>query len=77
MDGTRVRAGTPSASGSASPPFVPLVAAAASTPASLPPSAPAGIEIRIAGAVVRAAPGTDAEHLATVLRAVRRSASPS
>ena len=76
MEGTRPGASTPSASHTAPPSFVPLVTALPSASSSSP-SAPPVIEIRIAGAVVRADPGTDADQLTTVLRAVRRSASSS
>ena len=62
---------------SMAPGFVPIVedvtvAVASASPAS-GASASAVIEIRIAGAVVRAASGADADHLTTVLRAVRQS----
>lgn len=77
MEGTRPGAGTPSTSNPAPPLFVPLVTTSPSASSSSSPSAPAAIEIRLAGAVVRAAPGADAEQLTTVLRAVRRSAVPS
>ena len=76
MDGPGPGAGTPSASHTAPPSFVPLVTALPSASSSSP-SGPPVIEIRIAGAVVRADPGTDADQLTTVLRAVRRSASSS
>lgn len=58
------------------PTFVPIVAestAPAVTPAAN--SAPAAIEVKLAGAVVRVASGMDATTLTTVLRAVRVSAS--
>lgn len=48
---------------------------AASSPAVRVAPTPAMIEIRIAGAVVRAAPDTEAAQLTAVLRAVRKSAS--
>lgn len=59
----------------AEPAFVPIVA---ETPAlSLPEPAPAratsSIEIKLAGAVLRVAPGTDGELLTMVLRAIRSS----
>ena len=61
----------------AAPVFVPIVEdVTLSIPAATPASAPstsAVIEIRIAGAVVRVASGMDADHLTTVLRAVRQS----
>lgn len=62
---------------SAAPGFVPIVEdVTRSIPSATPgsaPSASAVIEISIAGAVVRALSGTDADHLTTVLRAVRQS----
>ena len=64
------------------PAFVPIVAETA-TPV-MPADVPAAscrpvpvIEVELAGAVVRVAVGTDAVLLATVLRAVRASASPA
>lgn len=75
---------TPTNSASGWPMFVPIVTKAATPVSSATGSAPApaisssamatpAIEIRIAGAVVRAAPGTDAADLTAVLRAVRQS----
>jgi transposase len=61
----------------ASPGFVPIVQGApvpAPEPALPPPSSPS-IEVTLAGAVLRVAPGTDGGLLATVLRAVRASAA--
>jgi transposase len=57
--------------------FVPIVA---EPPPAVPEAAsPVGptpsIEVKLAGAVLRVAPGTDAELLTTVLRAVRASAA--
>jgi transposase len=58
--------------------FVPIVA---EPPPSVPEAAasPAGpapsIEVKLAGAVLRVAPGTDGELLTTVLRAIRASAA--
>jgi transposase len=55
--------------------FVPIVPEApvpAPGRASPPPSSPL-IEVALAGAVLRVAPGTDGDLLATVLRAVRAS----
>jgi transposase len=55
------------------PDFVPIVSetsACASPPSPVPP-----IEVRLAGAVLRIVPGTDAALLTTVLRAVRASAA--
>ena len=69
------------------PAFVPIVGAAARplvteaappTPAmTAPPVAPAApaVEVTLAGAVVRVAPGTDGAWLTAVLRAVRASAA--
>ena len=69
------------------PAFVPIVSAApgpmvteaapptpAMTVAPVPPSVPA-VEVTLAGAVVRVAPGTDGALLTAVLRAVRASAA--
>jgi hypothetical protein len=54
-----------------------VAAPAAAVPAAVPP--PAGlspsIEVALAGAVPRVAPGTDGGLLATVLRAIRASAA--
>ena len=71
----------------AGPAFVPIVGAAARplvaeaapptpamTVAPVPPSVPA-VEVALAGAVVRVAPGTDGALLTAVLRAVRASAA--
>jgi transposase len=60
------------------PAFVPIIAETAA-PVEAPPAAPAGptIEVGIAGAVVRVAPGVDGAWLTAVLRAVRASASPA
>ena len=62
--------GTPATT---SPAFVPIVSEpeAPALPAPVAATSPATIEIRLAGAVVRAAPGMDAAHLTAVLRAVR------
>ena len=54
------------------PAFVPIVAEAAP---SLSVRATPAIEIKLAGAVLRVAPGTDGELLTTVLRAIRASAA--
>ena len=53
--------------------FVPVVAAESEpAPSATAPPRPAGIiEIEIAGAVIRAAPGVDWRHLREVLRAVK------
>ncbi len=60
------------------PSFVPVVA----EPPTAPPEAmaepvrqPSSIEVKLAGAVLRIAPGTDEALLTTVLRAVRGSAA--
>jgi len=64
----------PARSSVASPAFVPIIADMATPASSAVGRAPTPtIEIRIAGAVVRAAPGTDAADLTSVLRAVRQS----
>lgn len=66
---------------STEPSFVPIVQepspslTAQTTPASVSSTA-ATIEIKIAGAVVRASPGMDVDQLTAVLRAVRRSRRP-
>jgi transposase len=57
--------------------FVPIVAG---TPMhapeqALPSPSPPSIEVEVAGAVLRVAPGTDADLLTTVLRAIRTSAA--
>jgi transposase len=58
--------------------FVPIVPAT-SMHVPEPPAAPAcsspSIEVELAGAVLRIAPGTDGEVLTTVLRAIRASAA--
>jgi transposase len=60
----------------AEPAFVPIVP---ETPASMPDAAASSVrpgpplEVKLAGAVLRVAPGTDAELLTVVLRAVRAS----
>ena len=63
--------------GGMEPAFVPIVSDVAPRPTrdAAPASAPAAIEVRLAGAVMRVVPGTDAVLLTTVLRAVRASAS--
>ena len=58
--------------------FVPIVSAAPASAAEripLPPSAGPLIEVRLAGAVLRVPPGTDADLLTTLLRAIRASAT--
>ena len=57
--------------------FVPLVMEAQPPPpsASISEATPSTIEVRLAGAVVRIASGTDAALLTAVLRAVRASAA--
>lgn len=57
--------------------FVPIVAEApvrAPEPA-LPSPSPPSVEVELAGAVLRVAPGTDGDLLTTVLRAIRASAA--
>lgn len=55
-------------------PIVPGAPAPAREPALPPPSSPL-VEVALAGVVLRVAPGTDGDLLATVLRAVRASAA--
>ncbi|WP_043840305.1 hypothetical protein [Muricoccus aerilatus] len=58
--------------------FVPIVAEApVPTPEAMAALAPraATIEVRLAGVVLRVAPGTDRELLTTVLQALRTSAA--
>jgi transposase len=61
------------------PAFVPIVAETPSLSLPKPVAAPARatppIEIKVAGAVLRVAPGTDGELLTMVLRAIRASAA--
>ena len=60
------------------PAFVPIVSMtsfAASNPAAQPCRSVARIEVRLAGAELRIAPGTDAALLTMVLRAIRTSAA--
>ncbi len=63
----------------AEPAFVPIVAETPPPSSPEPVAAPARatllIEIKLAGAVLRVAPGTDSELLTTVLRAIRASAT--
>jgi transposase len=62
------RSGTLALLAEEAPGFVPVVA----TESEAAPSVPAGIvEIEIAGAVIRVAPGVDWRHLREVLRAVK------
>jgi transposase len=68
-----MRAGAPARLG-----FVPIVAEApvpTPEPEAAPPPAGPAIEVKLAGAVLRVAPGTDGALLAMVLRAVRVSAA--
>ena len=61
----------------AEPAFVPIVAETPATipePVAAPARAMPAIEVQLAGAVLRVAPGTDGELLTTVLRAIRASA---
>jgi transposase len=63
---------------SADPAFVPIIPmghVAMSDPAAAPCRSGPRIEVRLAGADLRIAPGTDAALLAMVLRAVRASAT--
>jgi transposase len=58
--------------------FVPIVPAASiplAEPTAVPARSSPSVEIELAGAVLRAAPGTDADLLTTVLRAIRASAA--
>lgn len=75
----RLEGGAGSRTWAGMPAFVPIVSDVAPRPTRDGTSAPAPavIEVRLAGAVVRVVPGTDAALLATVLRAVRASASRS
>jgi transposase len=65
------RAASPEASGAALQ-FVPIVS---DPPAAEVASAGAGLEVALAGAVVRVSPGVDPALLSAVLRAVRASGS--
>jgi transposase len=60
------------ANGGVAPAFVPIITEAPATAAPAA-TAPATIEIKLAGAAVRAIPGTDASLLSDVLPAVRSS----
>jgi transposase len=67
-----------SATTTAEPSFVPVVAeplAPAPEAMAAPVRQPSSIEVNLAGAVLRIAPGTDEALLTTVLRAVRGSAA--
>ena len=61
------------------PAFVPIVAEtpprSSPEPVAAPTRATAAIEVKLAGAVLRVAPGTDGESLTMVLRAIRASAA--
>jgi transposase len=66
------------ASAPTEPAFVPIGAEAPARspgPAAAPARATPAVEVRLAGAVLRVAPGTDRELLTTVLRAIRASAA--
>ncbi len=67
------------AAASAEPAFVPIMAEtpppSSPEPVAAPARATAAIEVKLAGAVLRVAPGTDGEFLTTVLRAIRTSAA--
>ncbi len=56
-------------------PIVPETPMPVPEPTGLPPPSSPSIEVELAGAVLRVAPGTDGGLLATVLRAVRASAA--
>jgi len=56
------------------PAFVPILAEGAPMMGKPPIPAPTTIEVKLAGAVVRVAAGTDGALLTSVLRAVRASA---
>ena len=56
------------------PTFVPILPEGAPMMGKPPTPVPATIEVKLAGAVVRVAPGTDVVLLTSVLRAVRASA---
>jgi transposase len=58
--------------------FVPIVTAApmpACERRAIPPATTPAVEVELAGAMLRVAPGTDADLLTTVLRAIRASAA--
>ena len=60
------------------PAFVPIVpegSALLAEPTAAPARSTPSIEVKLAGAVLRIAPGTDAELMTAVLRAIRASAS--
>jgi len=61
----------------AEPAFVPIVAEtpppSSPEPLAAPARATSAIEVKLAGAVLRVAPGTDGELLTAVLRAIRAS----
>ena len=63
----------------AEPAFVPIVVEtpvpSSPEPVAAPAHATAAIEVKLAGAVLRVAPGTDGELLTAVLRAIRTSAA--
>lgn len=62
----------------AEPAFVPIVAetpALAPEPEAAPSRTTPAIEVQLADAALRVAPGTDGDHLTMVLRAIRVSAS--
>jgi transposase len=61
----------------AEPAFVPVVRVAApeAAAATAPARPTASVEVRLSGAVLRVAPGTDIDLLTTVLRAIRASAA--
>ena len=56
--------------------FVPIVPATSlSEPTAAPAVSSPSVEVKLAGAVLRVAPGTDGDLLTTVLRAIRASAA--
>ena len=56
-------------------PIVPETPMPVPEPTGLPPPSSPSIEVELAGAVLRVAPGTDGDLLVTVLRAVRAAAA--
>ncbi len=73
----RARKALEAAAAPAEPAFVPIVPEAPAPmhePAASPARPSPSVEVKLAGAVLRVAPGTDGELLTTVLRAIRVSA---
>lgn len=56
-------------------PIVPPMSPPASEPMAMPACSSPAIEVELAGTVLRAVPGTDADLLTMVLRAIRASAA--